>query len=724
MKKYLHLALLLLVFAGYANAQGLQSTANWFGFELPPNPAANKYITFTLQDLGSVSIASDEHPQAVAATFADGYVWSVNNINNGYSICRSRFDAANNLIEEPETMAAGLSYVTDMEYNPADGLIYFIMEEHLKSFDPANPNNNIQDHGAIEHDGFNLAIDMEGNAYMISSWGEYGVLNLSNAQLTIINPIDLPLRMAFDMMTGELFGIHYGNLYQLDPNTGAYTLLGALHDGGDSYDPSFMFMTYGMNPTEFTVGNLNYHVNDDQVSVTVTGHVDGPDATGELIIPESVSYGGHDYVVTIIGKEAFYDCYQLTGDLVIPNSVIAIEDGAFSGCDGFSGTLTIGNSVIYLGEYAFEFCYGFTGGLTIPNTVTSIGDYAFNSCRSFTGDLIIPNSVDYIGEGAFLSCRGFDGTLTIGNSVSYIGGIAFSSCISLQGILHIPSSVEFIDGNCFSLCEFEGITVDPENSMYDSRENCNALIETSTNELITGCKISVIPNTVTAIGDGAFRDISGLTSISIPNSVTTIGESAFAFCSALTGDLTIPNSVISIGSSAFFLCDSFDGKLTIGESVSYIGDWAFRYCDGFAAAVSLATVPPTLGDEYGCEVFSEFGTTVLTVPCGCIEAYQNSSWYDPSGTKGFTEFIEDCSEVSEVSGIVTAVYPNPTDGMIKVKAENMKSISIFNLLGEKVFECSTNSDTFEYDFSHQGAGVYLIKVETATGVETKRVTVK
>ena len=723
MKKFLHLAMLIFVFAGFANAQTPASTANWFGFELPPSPAANMYISFTMQDLGSVSLASDLHPQAVAATFADGYVWSVNSINNGYSICKSRFDAANNLIEEPEMMAAGLSYVTDMEYNPADGLIYFIMGEHLKSFDPANP-NNIQDRGAIEHDGFNLAIDLEGNAYMISSWGEYGVLNLSNAQLTIISPIDLPLRMAFDMMTGELFGIHYGNLYQIDPNTGAYTLLGALHDGGDSYDPSFMFMTYGSNPSEFTVGDLIYHVNDDNVSVTVISHVDGSEATGELIIPESVSYGGRDYAVTIIGEEAFYDCYLLTGDLVIPNSVISIERNAFLGCDGFSGTLTIGTSVINIREYAFGYCYGLTGGLTIPNSVTSIGNYAFFSCRSFTGDLIIPNSVSFIGEAAFMNCRGFDGTLTIGNSVSFIGEVAFSACNGLQGILNIPSSVEYIYGNPFELCAFEGITVDPENSMYDSRENCNALIETSTNELKTGCKSSVIPNTVTAIGGNAFKNISGLTSISIPNSVTYIGENAFAFCSDLTGDLTIPNSVISIGDGAFLLCDNLDGTLTIGESVSYIGEWAFKYCSGFAAAVSLATVPPTLGDEYGCEVFNDFGVTVLTVPCGSTETYQNSSWYDPSGLNGFNEFIEDCTAVSEANVAGTAVYPNPTNGKVSIEAEGMQSISIFNLLGEKVFECSARGDVFDYDFSDQKAGIYFIKVETAKGIETMRVMVK
>ena len=345
MKKAFYLILLLFVFAGYANAQGPASTANWFGYLLPPSPAEYKYISFTMQDLGSVSVASDQITAVSTATFANGYVWSVNN-DNGYNICKSRFDASNNLIETPEVMIAGVPYVNDMAYNPADGLIYFITEEHLKCFDPVTP-NNIQDLGVIAHDGFNLAINMDGSAYMISSWGEFGSLNLSNAQLTVINSIDLPIKMAFDMLTGELFGVHYGNLYQLDPNTGSYTLLGALHDASNSYDPTCLFMTYGSNPTEFTAGDLNYRVNDDGVSVTVTGHVTGQGAMGVLNIPESVSYQGIDYPVTIIGQAAFLYGF-FTGNLVIPNSVK------------------------YIAPDAFAYCYSFTGDLVIPNSVDSI----------------------------------------------------------------------------------------------------------------------------------------------------------------------------------------------------------------------------------------------------------------------------------------------------------------------------------------------------------------
>ena len=673
MKKTIYLVLFLLVFAGFAKAQGPTSTANWFGYILPPSPAEYKYISFTMQDLGSVSIAPEEQPTVTTATFAEGYVWSVNN-NNGYSICRSRYDAANNLIEEPEVMIASIPYVNDMAYNPADGLIYLITEEHLKCFNPADP-GNIQDHGVIAHDGFNLAINMEGNAYMISSWGEFGMLNLSNAQLTVINSIDLPIKMAFDMMTGELFGVHYGNLYQLDPNTGAYTVLGPLHDASNSYDPTCLFMTYGSTPSEFTVGDLIYRVNDDQVSVTVIGHVDGYNATGDLIIPESVSYEGHNYTVTTIGESAFLYCFYLTN-------------------------------------------------LSIPNTVTTIEASAFAYCQGFTGDLVIPNSVTTVGYGAFQICPGFDGDLIIGSSVTEIGDYAFNSCDGMTGTLYIPSGVQSLGGNSFGYCAFSGIVVDPENSVYDSRNDCNAIIETSTNVLVTGCKNSTIPNTVTSIGYCAFRGVQGLTSIEIPNSVTYIGENAFAFCYELTGDLTIPNSVDTIDAGAFFYCQGFEGTLTIGESVTFIGDQAFRNCSGFTGAVTLATTPPVLGDDFGGLTFELFGYPILVVPCGCVEAYQNSNWYEPYGLNGFNEFIEDCSAVSEANAIGTAVYPNPTNGKVRIEAEGMQSINIFNLLGEKVFECPAHGDVFDYDFSQQKAGIYFIKVKTAKDFETIKITVR
>ena len=436
------------------------------------------------------------------------------------------------------------------------------------------------------------------------------------------------------------------------------------------------FALTGMAQT-FTAGDLNYSVNADGVSVTVTGHaLDYEHANGPLVIPESVNYQGTDYAVTNIGNAAFLYYFYLTS-------------------------------------------------LTLPNSLTTIENSAFAYCSGFTGDLIIPNSVVTIEESAFFTCYSFDGDFVIGNSVTTIGDYAFNSCDGLHGVLNIPSSVESIGSMAFRYCNFSGMTVDPANPVFDSRNNCNAIIVTETNELIIGCVNTVIPNTVTAIGEDAFCGLA-LTSIDIPNSVTTIGAGAYAFCFSATGDLTIPNSVEFIGAGAFTQCTGLDGTLTIGESVKFIGDYAFRKCGGFTAAVSLATVPPELGNEpgWGCVVFEEFGCQTLTVPYGCAAAYQNSNWYDPLGLNGFYEFIEaEPQAVSEVENVISAVYPNPTKGIVKVEAENIKNISIFNTLGEIIFETSTNGDTFEYDFSRNEAGVYFIKVETGKGVETKRVTV-
>ena len=114
-----------------------------------------------------------------------------------------------------------------------------------------------------------------------------------------------------------------------------------------------------------------------------------------------------------------------------------------------------------------------------------------------------------------------------------IGELAFDGCSALTSI-EIPKSVTSIGGNAFSGCNLVSISVEEGNSIYDSREKCNAIIETNSNVLIIGCKNTKIPNSVTSIGDRAFKKCSALTSIEIPNSVTSIGEEAFGYCNGLT----------------------------------------------------------------------------------------------------------------------------------------------------------------------------------------------
>ncbi len=348
--------------------------------------------------------------------------------------------------------------------------------------------------------------------------------------------------------------------------------------------------------------------------------------------------------VTSIGYNTFYYCSGLTS-VTIPNSITSIGDRAFEGCSGLT-SVTIGNSVTTIGEFAFYGCSKITS-VTIPNSVTSIGNYAFYNCSGLTS-VTIPNSVTSIGYGAFANCSGLT-SVTIPNSVTSISEFAFGGCSGLTSV-----------------------TVDKNNGTYDSRDNCNAIIHTFTNKLIVGCNNTIIPNSVTSIGDNAFLVCSGLTSVTIPNSVTSIGKYAFYNCSGLTS-VTIPNSVTSIGYGAFGGCsgltsvtvdknngtyDSRDNcnaiietstnKLIVGcknttipNSVTSIGDRAFEGCSGLTKLVSLAVEPPTCG--YGAFSNVDKTSCQLLVPEESINKYKTANqWKDFLNILGYNGVDDVC----------------------------------------------------------------------------------
>ena len=341
----------------------------------------------------------------------------------------------------------------------------------------------------------------------------------------------------------------------------------------------------------FQYGELCYNITSDTtVEVTYQDWSYNYDGLITATIPETVTYEGTTYSVTSIGSSAFEYCSSLTS-ITIPNSVTSIGNRAFYYCRSLT-SVTIGNSVTSIRSYAFYSCDALTS-VTIGNSVTSIGDWAFGGCDNLTS-VTIPNSVTSIGDYAFAWCTSLT-SVTIPNSVTSIGDWAFGGCDNLTSMV-----------------------VENGNTTYDSRENCNAIIETATNTLIAGCQNTIIPNSVTSIGDMAFYDCDALTSVTIGNSVESIGKEAFAWCTSLTS-VTIPNSVTSIGSWAFMSCYALT-SVTIPNSVTSIGIYAFSYCESLKTVICEAIeVPELFGNVFYNMPLSE---ATLYVPAQSLDDYK------------------------------------------------------------------------------------------------------
>ena len=322
--------------------------------------------------------------------------------------------------------------------------------------------------------------------------------------------------------------------------------------------------------------NVNYEGNASAV-------VFNSDTT-VLISVATPLMGSYTIPSTVTRVCSFAGCTRLTA-IVIPESVVTIDDDAFADCSALTSITTnngidLRNSGLYFTKDSIKYKVlaknsvqvaqkTYTGGVVIPATVTAGNTF------TITG----------IASGAFMNCSGLT-SVTIPNGVTTIAYQTFRNCANLATVT-LPDSLKTIGGYAF----------------------CDCSNLTTVN----------IPNAVTTIGERAFMNCSKLNPINIPDGVTSIGAVAFYGCSSLTS-LTIPGSVESVGASAFEGCSGLTSVIII-DGTDEIGYKAFYNCSNLETTVIPSSVT-TIGNNtfYGCQNATIY-CEAETIPTGW-----SSSW--------------------------------------------------------------------------------------------------
>lgn len=319
----------------------------------------------------------------------------------------------------------------------------------------------------------------------------------------------------------------------------------------------------------------------------VKKYVDGD--TFVSAAPESVTLPAEvkGFKVTAIDYEAFQ--YSRVKNVIIPEGVTRIG--------------------------SFAFAESYLTSITIPMSMTEISN-PFRGCKDLTTvnitDLAAWCNIKFMGGNGLghLYLNGVevkdvvvpDGVTSLGESMA--SGSPFAGCASLESVT-IPASVTMMYEPFSGCSNLKSIVVDEGNTVYDSRNNCNAVIETATGKLIAGCNNTIIPDGTTYIADGAFSGCTGLTSVIIPEGVTYIGFSTFSGCSNMT-------------------------SLVIPSSVTYIGYWTFDGCTSLASVTAFPEEPVTIYTG-----FPNAANATLYVPKGSKAAYEAADYW-----KDFKEIVE------------------------------------------------------------------------------------
>lgn len=341
--------------------------------------------------------------------------------------------------------------------------------------------------------------------------------------------------------------------------------------------------------------------------------------------------------VTTINANVFNGCSSLEycdgpnstqGELNLPNLTGTLDDGAFKGCTKLTSIASLG-SITSIGSSAFENCTNLAT-INFPSTITSVGANAFNNTAWYNSQ---PNGPVYV-EKALYKCKNASGVLIIPNNITSITETAFYDCSSLTSVT-IGSSVASIgvgriEGIFKGCTALSTIVVDSNNATYDSRDNCNAIIETASNKLIACCKNSTFLASLNSLGSGCFKQSpkildftdqnSGLSNINITNVDATI------FQSGNFEEVYFPDTVTTVTWGAFQFCKSLK-KVDFGSGITSFGGAVFHGTQLSPSTADITVViraitPPSI-DTSANNTFNYSAVHHIQVPASVVQTYKD-----------------------------------------------------------------------------------------------------
>lgn len=411
---------------------------------------------------------------------------------------------------------------------------------------------------------------------------------------------------------------------------------------------------------------------------------------GDIVIPETIL---GRYRVTGISDNAFQNCTGITS-VKLPESITSIGSCAFQGCTGMQ-TINLTNNLTEIKMRAFSGCASLRE-LTLPRSISALGYATFENCASLE-DLFIPKEMTGVNN-SFMGCIGvktvtveegnpvYDSrencngiikteenklvqgfvTTVIPSSVTIIGKEAYCGLTTLKSFefpawvskleyrafcgtglteIHIPATLTEINSyftfaHCDQLCK---ITVSEDHPIFDSRQQCNAIIVTATNKLFAGCRTTVVPEGVTSIGQYAFAGNAMSQMPILPASVTAIEVGAFEECPNLSL-VELPASLTFLDLDVFFHCERLTTVVAHPTEPINIFDRVFAY------------------DYYGNDRTRTYDNGTLYVPKGSRSNYLYArNWSSFSKIVEFNDVVRQDSSVFIAMDDKTAVFADAGD---------------------------------------------------------------